>query len=57
MPRKSLEDYINLLILVILRVRIFELSFSILFIFVLLEFLQQFCITMNQKLKFKKYYK
>lgn len=57
MPRKSLEDYINLLILVILRVRIFELSFSILFIFVLLEFLQQFCITMNQKLKFKKHYK
>lgn len=55
MHRKSLEDYINLLIVVILRVRICELSLSVLFIFPLFEFLQQLCIIMNQKkLKFKK---
>lgn len=55
MHRKSLEDYINLLIVVILRVRICELSLSVLFIFPLFEFLQQFRIIMNQKkLKFKK---
>lgn len=42
MTRKSLEDYINLLIVVILKVRICELSFSILFILFCLNFYSNF---------------